>query len=117
MAPKNSLPLLVTAILLLVVPAAHAAVASAASFDQKVDNAAAIILGRCVRTESRWDADHRWILTYSTFTVEKSMKGGDVREITLVTPGGSVGPVHQSTVGVPEFQQGDEHVLFIKDTR
>ncbi len=109
--------LAIAGLLLLAVPAAHAAVAAAATFDEKVDNAAAIILGKCIRTESRFDPTHRWIVTYSTFTVEKSMKGGATGEITLVTPGGSVGSVHQSTIGVPEFQQGDEHVLFVKNTR
>ena len=118
MTPNNRcLPLIAAAVLLLTDPAAHAAVAAAASFDEKVDNAAAIILGKCVRSESRFDPSHRWIVTYSTFTVEKSMKGGTASVITLVMPGGSVGSVHQSTVGVPEFRQGDEHVLFVKNTR
>jgi len=116
MTPKYRLASAAVA-LLLAVPAAHAAIATAASFDEKVDNAAAIILGRCVRTESRFDPTGRWIVTYSTFAVEKSMKGAAAVEITLVTPGGSVGSLHQSTVGVPAFREGDEHVLFIKNSR
>ena len=117
MTPNNRLAAVAAALVLLAVPAAHAAIAAAASFDQKVDNAAAIILGKCVRTESRLDPSGRWILTYSTFAVEKSFKGGAAGEITLVTPGGSVDGVHQSTIGVPAFRQGDEHVVFVKNTR
>ncbi len=118
MTPNNRLAALaVAAVLLLVSPAALAAVGTAASFDDKVDNAAAIILGRVIRTQSRFDATGRWIVTYSTFAVEKAFKGNAAGELTLVTPGGSVGGVHQATVGVPAFQQGDEHVVFVKNTK
>jgi len=117
MTPNNRLTALAAALVLLAVPAAHAAIAAAASFDEKVDNAAAIILGKCVRTESKFDPSGRWIVTYSTFAVEKSFKGDAASELTLVMPGGSVGGVHQSSVGVPEFHQGDEQVVFVKNTR
>lgn len=116
MTPNNRIAALALATVLSV-PAAHAAVAAAASFDDKVDNAAAIILGRCIKTESRMDPTGRWILTYSTFAVEKSMKGSAAGEVTLVTPGGTVGNLHQSTVGVPAFAPGEEHVVFVKNTR
>lgn len=115
MTPNNRLAALALATLL-AVPAAHAAVAVAASFDDKVENAAAIILGRCIRTESKMDPSGRWIVTYSTFAVEKTFKGGAAGEMTVVTPGGTVGSLHQSTVGVPDFREGDEHVLFVKNT-
>ena len=117
MTPNNRLTALAAALVFLAVPAAHAAIAAAASFDEKVDNAAAIILGKCVRTESKFDPSGRWIVTYSTFAVEKSFKGDTASEVTLVVPGGSVGGVHQSSVGVPEFHQGDEQVVFVKNTR
>jgi hypothetical protein len=116
MTPNNRLAALVVAVAL-AVPSAHAAIAAAASFDDKVDNAAAIILGKCVRTESKFDPSGRWIVTYSTFAVEKSFKGTAAGEVTLVTPGGTVGAMHQSTVGIPAFRQGDEHVVFVKNTR
>jgi hypothetical protein len=116
MTPNNRLAALALATLLSV-PAASAAIAVAASFDDKVDNAATIILGRCIRTESKMDPSGRWILTYSTFAVEKTFKGGAAGEMTVVTPGGQVGSLHQSTVGVPDFREGDEHVLFVKNSR
>jgi hypothetical protein len=115
MTPNNRFLSLALA-LALAAPAAHAALAAAASFDDKVDNAAAIILGKCIRTESRFDSTHRWIVTYSTFAVEKSFKGNPAAEITLITPGGTVGNLHQSSVGIPAFREGDEHVVFVKNT-
>jgi hypothetical protein len=98
-------------------PVAHAAIAQAASFDDKVDNAAAIILGKCVRTEARFDSTGRWIVTYATFAVEQSMKGNAAGELTIVTPGGVVNGIHQETIGVPVFHAGDEHVIFLRNTR
>src|SRR5258708_3806793 len=88
----------------------------AIDFDQKVDQAAAIVLGKVARTHSQWDPSHRWILTYSTFTVEQTLKGPAPAEVTLVTPGGAVGNVVQSTIGIRPFHEGDENVVFIKNT-
>ncbi|MBV9067460.1 MAG: hypothetical protein JO231_02035 [Acidobacteria bacterium] len=101
----------------LAVPAANAAVAQAATFDEKVDNAAAIFLGKCVKTEAKFDPTGRWIVTYATFNVEDTMKGNALGQVTVVTPGGSVNGIHQETIGVPAFHEGDEHVLFLKNTR
>lgn len=118
MNPNNRLVALVTFLAItLAIPAAQAAVAQAASFDEKVDNAAAIILGKCVRTEARFDPTGRWIVTYATFAVEESLKGNAAGQITIVTPGGSVNGIHQETIGVPTFREGDEHVVFLRNTR
>jgi hypothetical protein len=119
MTPNNRLAALAFTVALgsVAAPAARATLATAAPFEEKVDNAAAIIVGRCVRNESRWDTSGRWILTYSTFKVENTMKGAPAQEVTVVVPGGSVGAVHQSSVGLPAFNEGSEHVLFIRNTR
>lgn len=112
-------PLLLGALTLAVSLAAtnaHATLQRAVDFDEKVDKAAAIVLGKVVHTHSQWDPSHRWILTYSTFAVEQTMKGTAPAEVTLVTPGGSVGDVVQSTIGIRPFREGDENVVFIKNT-
>src|SRR6476620_5926017 len=77
---------------------AHATVAQAASFDEKVENAESIVLGRCVKTESRMDPSGRWIVTYSTFKVDQALKGQPASEVTVVTPGGEVNGIHQDTI-------------------
>ena len=91
--------------------------AAAATFDDKVAHATSIILGKCVRQEARFDPTGRWIVTYSTFQIEKTMKGNALPEMTIVTPGGQVGGVHQSTIGIPAFREGAENVVFLKDTK
>ncbi len=118
MAPNNrSLSLAALILALAFVPRAEATLMKAATFDEKVENAASIIVGTAVRKESRWDADHRWILTYTTFRIDKTIKGIAVEnEITIVTPGGQVGKVRQDTIGVPDFAEGSQHVLFTRNT-
>ncbi len=95
---------------------AYATIQRAVTFDDKVDQAAAIVLGKVVRTKSQWDPSHRWILTYSTFAVEQTLKGTAQTEVTVVTPGGTVGDVMQSTIGITPFHEGDENVIFVKST-
>jgi hypothetical protein len=96
---------------------APAAVARAVSFDEKVDGAEAIVLGRAIRKHSSLDPSGRWIVTYTTFQVSKTYKGSAGPEITVVTPGGSVPGLHQETIGVPRFSEGDLNVLFIRNNR
>jgi hypothetical protein len=118
MTANNRILALATAgLLFAAVPAAHATLAQAASFDEKVENASSIILGKCIKTESRMDPSGQWILTYSTFQIESAMKGGAATQITIVTPGGQVGTTRQQTIGVPQFHEGDENVLFVGSSR
>jgi hypothetical protein len=106
------------AVLLLLVPvAADATIAQAMKFDDKVENAAAIVVGTCVAQRSEWDPARKWILTYSTFRVEKTLKGQPAQEITIVTPGGTVDGIAQEIVGVPRFREGEEHALFVRQSQ
>jgi len=95
---------------------AHATVVRAVQFDEKVEHAAAIVLGKVVSQQSAWDADKQRILTYSKIQIERTFKGMPAREITIVTPGGTVGDVAQDFVGVPRFNPGDERVVFVRNT-
>jgi hypothetical protein len=96
---------------------ARATISTAKSFDDKVENASSIVLGRCLEQQSRWDENHKLILTYTTFRVEKMIKGQPAQDVTVVTPGGVVGTTAQDVVGVPRFAKGDDHVVFVRNTR
>lgn len=114
---NRAIALAVLLLAVLITPQAGATLTKAATFDEKVANSAAIVLGHVVRKEARWDDQHRWILTYTTFQIEKSYKGLDgQQEITIVTPGGRVGDVNQETIGVPEFAAGTDNVLFVRNS-
>lgn len=106
-----------TLALVLVPVTADATIFRAMKFDDKVDHAASIIIGRCVRQQSQWDSARNRILTYSTFRVEKTLKGLPAQEITIVTPGGRVENTAQEVIGVPKFREGDEHVVFVRNSQ
>lgn len=86
-------------------------------FDEKVEKAAAIVVGQCVASQSSWSADGERILTYSRIRIEKTFKGALAAEITLVTPGGTVGDIRQVTMGVPELRIGRDYVIFVRNSR
>lgn len=121
MTPNNrTLPLaalLLAGAAVFTAPPAQAALAEAATFDEKVNNAQAILVGRVVKRESRFSDDRRQILTYTTFKVEKTLKGGTPQEVTIVTPGGKVGDVTQTTIGVPVFSEGTDNLIFVRDSK
>lgn len=98
-------------------PSLRASIARAIPFDEKVSAAESIVLGHCVKTRSAYDSSGKWIVTYSTFRVEKALKGQLTPEVTVVTPGGSIGSLHQETVGVPHFREGEDNLLFVKQQR
>lgn len=98
------------------IPRAEATVSRSATFDEKVANAAAIVVGKVVRTESGFDPSNRWIVTYTTFKVEKTLKGGTPPEVTVVTLGGKANGVYQNTIGSPVFEEGRENIVFIRNT-
>lgn len=111
----NILALFASAAVTLLAPlTARATLMEAASFDQKVEAADAIVVGTCVKTHSERDPNGRGILTYSTFRVSKALKGQQVPELTIVTPGGQVGNIRQETIGVPTFREGQENVIFVR---
>lgn len=111
------LPLILALALAFVPVTAEATIAKAMKFDDKVENAAAIVMGRVVAQRSEWDAARNWILTYSTFQIEKTLKGMPAQQITIVTPGGQVGDIAQDVVGVPRFAEGEEHVVFVRNSQ
>lgn len=109
--------LLVPALSLLCAAPLSASVAKAMQFEDKVGRADAVVLGEVVRTSSRFAEGGKWIVTDTTLKVEKTFKGTSSEEVVLTTPGGSVGGIHQQTVGVPRFEDGAERVLFLKQMK
>lgn len=109
--------LLFAALLLLLPLSAEATISRAIDFEQKVEDAASIVIGKCIGQQSRWNETREWILTYSTFAVEKTLKGQPAQQITIVTPGGTVGNVSQDVIGVPKFREGEENVVFVRNSQ
>lgn len=117
MAANNTRTALAIAAVLALTPmTAQATISRAVKFDEKVEQAASIVVGRIVSQESSWDAGRQRILTYSKIAVEKTLKGQAAREVTIVTPGGTVGDIAQDYVGIPRFRIGDDNVVFVRQT-
>lgn len=96
----------------------EATISRSVSFDEKVDGAASVVLGRVVKNETRWDPSKRWILTYTTVKVDRSLKGQPLQnDLTIVTPGGEIDGVRQETIGAPAFEPGEEQVLFVANSK
>lgn len=112
----NKLSTILLPILLLTAWPALGAVSEWKSFDEKVDQADAIVLGTLVGSESRLDPDGRWIRTWSTFRVDEVLKGGQGQTVTVVTPGGSVDGIHQESPGAPLFTADEAQILFLRQT-
>jgi len=112
---RKILPL--AAFLLFAPIGAEATVMRAVDFDEKVESAAMIVVGKVVSQHSRWDDARKNILTFSTFRVEKTLKGQPAQEVTIVTPGGTVGSIAQETIGVPRFRNGEDHLLFVRNSQ
>lgn len=84
------------------------------SLEQLAAAADAVVQAHCLGSESRRDAGEVW--TFVTFDVQESLKGVVPRFIAVRLPGGRWGHVTVRIEGVPQFQAGEEVVLFLQRT-
>ena len=73
-----------------------------------------VVVGRIISSESKWDDQKAFIFTYTTFSTDQYIKGdglGD--EVTLRIVGGQVGDQILQVPDRPEFNEGQEVVLFL----
>ncbi len=87
------------------------------TFDQLVGQAEAIFHGRVTSVHSLWvgEGSQRHIDTLVTFEVADAMKGGLERSYTIRMFGGTVGDESMGISDAPEFQVGDEDILFVEN--
>jgi hypothetical protein len=108
---SNLIPL--ACILLLHAPPVAATVYLPADFDEMVSTSVFIVHGSVVDVRSEAIADRRTIVTYVTVNVAQRLKGSPGEAVTFLVPGGQIGPYERVVVGAPQFQRGDEVVLFL----
>jgi hypothetical protein len=97
---------------LLATPAA-ATVYVPADFREMVTLSQFIVHGRVVDVRSDPTPDRRTIVTHVTIAIASSLKGSLRDEVTIRVPGGQVGRYRRIVVGAPQFDRGDEVVLFL----
>lgn len=83
------------------------------SFEQLVNESAAVVYGRVVDVRSQWTEDRRFIESVVSIDVLKGMKGSARETIAFTVPGGQVGRYRNVIPGAPEFAVGDRAVFFL----
>jgi hypothetical protein len=73
-----------------------------------------IVYGRVVDVRSAVTTPARGIETFVTVAVVDALKGNPGRNITFRVPNGQVGRYRRVVVGAPEFDEGDEIVIFLQ---
>jgi hypothetical protein len=77
-------------------------------------DADAIVVGRVAKSESRWTADHRRIVTEVTVEVSESLKGAPGSTVLVRQPGGQIGDIGQRVDGMASFAKGEEVLVFLQ---
>lgn len=103
---------IVLAIVVSAMPA-HAATVEAMTLQEMAQRADFIFIGRAVSSHADWNVRRTQIYTYTTFQVERFLKGGTGSEqVTLRLWGGQLGPMRAIVPGTPSFAPGEEVLLF-----
>src|SRR5689334_8130127 len=83
-------------------------------FRELVSVSSTIVHGRVVDVRSDWIDGRRAIETFVTVEAEEYYKGAARETLVVRVPGGQIGRFRTIFVGAPEFQAGDEVVLFLR---
>jgi len=90
----------------------------AMSLNQMIDRADSIFTGRVVGQRAEWNADRTKIHTFVTLEVEDYLKGGTGSRVTTVRLlGGRVGRYIAHLPGNPQFEVGEDVLLFCAGTQ
>src|SRR6202158_4830193 len=93
----------------------HATPLARLSLDQLAAPADAVARVRCASVESRREIGEIWTMT--SVDILETMKGDLPTRITVRLPGGRVGHLTAAVDGTPEFNTGDEAVVFLERSR
>lgn len=108
-----------TRVVLIVVLAAaslaplEAVTLSPMTFEQLVDEAAAVVYARVADVRGRWTADRRNIESIVRLDALRYLKGDLGESVDLRVPGGQAGGMRQLMPGAPVLREGDLIVAFV----
>lgn len=85
--------------------------------DDLAGNSEIILRGTVLNQGSRWRGDRGGIVTSVTVSVREVL-GGELQQDTVIVevPGGVVGDVGQTVSDTPSFRNGEEVLLFLRET-
>lgn len=84
-----------------------------AEFREVVAGSQIIVYGRVADVRPEWSDDRRRIDTIVTLEAGTFLKGGPGEAVTFRVPGGQIGRYRNVMIGAPQFQEGEEVVLFL----
>jgi len=93
---------------------ASATVLLPADFTTVVTGSPTIVHGRVTDVRSFISGPRRTIESVVTLSVIETLKGVPARTVLFRVPNGQVGRYRRVVVGVPEFEDGDEVVVFLQ---
>jgi hypothetical protein len=84
------------------------------SFEELVNDSAAVVYGHVTDVRGQWTADRQGIDSLVTVEALAYFKGALGEAVTVRVPGGRVGPIVHVLPGAPTLASGDRVVLFLK---
>ena len=84
-----------------------------AEFREVVAGSQIIVYGRVADVRPEWSDDRTRIDTIVTLEAGAFLKGGPGESVTFRVPGGQIGRYRNVMIGAPQFQAGEEVVLFL----
>jgi hypothetical protein len=95
-------------------PPAEASLFLAMTPEELIEQSDAVVQGRVIHQQSRWDEQGRLIVTEATVRVDEFIVGKGPPVLKVRTFGGEVDGFHVEAVGFPRFNDGEEVILFLK---
>ena len=93
---------------------AFATVVLPADFETVVTGAVVVVHGRVIEVRGELTGVRRTIESIITIAVIESLKGDPGATVVFRVPNGQVGRYRRVLIGAPEFERGDEVVLFLR---
>lgn len=93
---------------------AHATTVLPATLSEIVNGSQLIVHGRVVDVRAQTTGDRRSIFSVVTVAVDEAVKGSPGRLVTFRVPGGQIGRYRRVVVGAPDFEAGEEVVVFLR---
>jgi len=100
-------------VLMLCAREVRATVLLPAEFREIVAGSQVIVYGRVSAVRAEWSDDRSRIDTIVTVVAGSYLKGGPGDTVTFRVPGGQIGRYRNLVVGAPQFQTGEEAILFL----
>jgi len=110
----NRHTLIVAAFVVAALARVDAIIVTPMTFEQLVDEAAAVVYGRVADVRGQWSSDRHSIESVITVEALRYLKGNFGDAPTLRLPGGEAGGTINVLPGAPVLRQGDLVVLFLK---